>query len=135
MTLSFLIIHTWNWKGPNHSLCNNRLLVVSRMCMSFNGLAFQFLHSLPVITWLFLCFTHNLQVIKLSSDSKWSHSYWSILFRPHLLKIMNFTLYWQTFYFHFNFCGRMGRGFILFDSWGFWLVVLCGNWEEVELAI
>ena len=46
----------------------------------FNVLAFQFLHSLP-------CFTRNLQVIKLSSDSKWSHSYWPILFRPHLLKI------------------------------------------------
>ena len=36
----------------------------------FNVLAFQFLHSLPVIILLFLCFTHNLQIIKLSSDSK-----------------------------------------------------------------
>ena len=53
----------------------------------FNVLAFQFLHSLPVIILLFLYFTHNLWIIKLNSDSKWSHSYWSILFRPHLLKI------------------------------------------------
>ena len=39
-----------------------------------------------------------------------------------------------TVYFHFHFCGRVGRGFVLFDSWGFWFVVLCGHWEEVELA-
>ena len=44
-------------------------------------------------------------------------------------------LYWQTVYFHFHFCGRVGRGFILFDFWGFRFVVLCGNCEEVELVI
>jgi len=46
--------------------------------------------------------------------------------------LLIFTLYWQTVYFHF--CGRVGRGIVLFDFWGFWFVVLCGNWEEVELA-
>jgi len=29
----------------------------------------------------------------------------------------------------------VGRGFILFDFWGFRFVVLCGNCEEVELVI
>jgi len=41
--------------------------------------------------------------------------------------LLNFTLYWQIVYFHFHFCRRVVRGFILFDFWGFWFVVLCGK--------
>jgi len=48
-------------------------------------------------------------------------------------RLQTVKLYWQTLYFHFHFCRRVGRGFIWFEFWGFWFVVLCGNWEEVEL--
>ena len=96
-----------------------------------------FATTLPVLTLLFLCFTHNLQV----KIEFWFKVKSFILI--HTLSttfvenygLLNFTLYWQTVYFHFHFCGRVRRGFIWFDFWGFWLGVLCGNWEEVELAI
>ena len=93
----------------------------------FNVLAFQFLHSLPVITLLFLCFTHTLQVIKLSSDSKWSHSYWSILFRPHLLKItVKFYPLLADCLLSFSLLQKGGEGihFILFLG----LLVCCLVW-------
>ena len=92
----------------------------------------------PKITFFSLCFVHNLQVIKfwvlIQSEVIHTDPYSPTTF-VYNYGLLNFTLYWQTVYFHFHFCGRVGRGFILFDFWGFWLVVFCGNWEEVELAI
>ena len=86
----------------------------------FNVLAFHLLHSLPVMTMLFLCFTHNLQVIKwvlIQSEVIHTDPY---SFDHICWKLRTVKLYWQT---------------VLFDFWGFWFVVLCGNWEAVELAI
>ena len=95
----------------------------------FNVLAFQFLDSLSVITLLFLCFTHNLQIIKLTSDLYFfDHICWKLrtvkLYALLADCLLSFSLLWMV-----------GSGFILFHFWGFWFVVLCGNWEAIELAI
>ena len=84
-----------------------------------NVLVFQFLHSLPDITLLFFCFTHNLQVIKWSYDSKWSRSYWSILFRPHLLKFTDCLL-------SFSLLRKGGEG--IHFIWFLGLLVCCLVW-------
>ena len=98
-------------------------------------LDFQFLHSLPFITLLFLCFTHNLQVIQLSSESKCRHLYSFDHFCWKQRTLYALLNNWETVYFHFHFCGWVGKGLILFDCWRFWFVVLCGKWEAVELGI
>ena len=102
---------------------------------NFNMLAFQFLHSLPVITLLFLCFTHNFQVIQLSSDSNCSHLYSFHHFCWKQRTVYALLNYWQTVYFHFHFYGWVGTGLILSYCWRFWFVVLCGNWQAIVLAI
>ena len=116
------------------SVITDCLLSAECACV-FNVLAFQFLHSLTFITLLFLCFTHNLQVIQLTSDSKSSHFYSFDHFCWKQRTVYALLNYWQTIYFHFHFCRWVGKGLILFDCWRFWFVVLCGNWEAVELAI
>ena len=130
MTFSFLIKHNWNWKGPSHSLCNNRLFVVSRMCMSISCASF------PISAFITVFYTqlasHKIEfwfkvksfILTYTLSTTFVENY----------RLLNSTLYWQTVYFHFHFRGRVGRGFNLFYFCGFWFVVLCGNWEEVELA-
>ena len=130
---SFFSFNTFETeKDPGLASVIADCLLSAECACVFNMLAFQFLHSLPVITLLFLCFTYNLQVIQLSSESKCSHLYSLIAFVENNRL---FTLYWQTNYFHFHFCGRVWKELIWFDCWRFWFVVLCGNWEAVELAM
>jgi len=94
----------------------------------FNVLAFQFLHSLPVITLLFLCFTHNLQLSH--KIEFWFKVKSFILIHTRSTTfgekygLLNFTLYWQTVYFHFHFCEGWGG-----DSfWFLGLLVCCLVW-------
>jgi len=112
------------------SVITDCLLSAECACI-FNVLAFQFLHSLPVITWLFLCFTHIFQVIQLiQSVATYTLS---ITFVENKGLFTLYSITDKTVYFHFH--GWVGKGFILFDYWHFWFVVLCGNWEAVDLAI
>ena len=116
MTLSFLIKHIWNWKGPSHNLCNNFTCLNIAFLVFYTQLA-----SHKIVFW----FKVKSFILIHTLSTTFVENY----------GLLNFTLYWQTVYFHFHFCGRVRRGFIWFDFWGFWFVVLCGNWEEVELAI